>query len=265
MPELAFNNPAGGLRYHLRALRYGKSLWQPFRWALGEWLLGWQPPERSLLLVGPSGGYCLQPFVFERFERIVCLEPDPVARLVFAQKLSRAPLERRPKLEFLSDDHLISAPEKLPRLLETLPDTALLFSNIIGQLRVLLGTGDVAAPQFQRVRAAIRESLTGRSWASFHDRVSGWSEPQFAQPLWAETRLTDAEVLEVLYGEPPSSTFDNTAELLNHQTSGIFPDDVPHSYFSWELLPSLFHVIEAVAEPRSLSATPAKVASSALE
>src|SRR6185369_11877942 len=68
-------NAAGGINYHLRARRYAKKLWEPFRWSIGEWLLGWAPPERNLLLVGPSAGYNLQPFLFERFERVIVLEP----------------------------------------------------------------------------------------------------------------------------------------------------------------------------------------------
>ena len=109
-------NPAGGLRYHLRAARYSRALWEPFRWALGQWLLAWEPPEKNLVLVGPSAGYNLQPFLFERFERLVCLEPDPLARALFARRLRKAPLETRPKLEFVSDDHLLANPERLLRI-----------------------------------------------------------------------------------------------------------------------------------------------------
>ena len=131
-------NPAGGLRYHLRAFRFRSREWQPFRWDIGEWLLGWQPKETSLLLVGPSAGYCLQPFLFERFERVICLEPDPVARYLFKRALTRAPLQPKPKLEFIAEDHLVRFPERLPELVERLSDVCLLFSNVLGQLRVLL-------------------------------------------------------------------------------------------------------------------------------
>ncbi len=105
-------NPAGGIRYHWRALRFGNRQWQSFRWEIGEWLLGWQPKEPTLLLVGPSAGYCLQPFFFERFERVICLEPDPVARYLFKRKLMRAPLEPRPQLEFIAEDCLVRSPER---------------------------------------------------------------------------------------------------------------------------------------------------------
>jgi hypothetical protein len=243
-------NPAGGLRYHLRALRYGARLWQPYRWALGEWLLGWEPPEKQLVLVGPSGGYSVQPFLFERFEHVLCLEPDPVARFVFRRRLEKAPLDRTPALEFITDDRLVRHPERLVELVEQLGDTALLFTNIIGQLRVLLEVSDPEAPEFVRVREAIGRAITGRSWASFHDRVSGALTPQFDQPLVADGRLSDAEVLEVLYGGDDSPAGSNGVELLDHFTAEFFPESLPHSYFIWELDPGWFHVIEGVRSVR---------------
>ncbi|HSU40058.1 MAG TPA: hypothetical protein VLJ38_10830, partial [Polyangiaceae bacterium] len=76
--SVAWLNEAGGLRYHLRGARYAESLWQPFRFALAEWLYAWQPPEKKLVVVGASGGWCVQPFFYERFTDVLCLEPDPL-------------------------------------------------------------------------------------------------------------------------------------------------------------------------------------------
>lgn len=251
MSESALFNPAGGLRYHFRALRYASTVWQPFRWAVGEWLLGWEPPERTLLLVGPSGGYSLQPFLFERFERVVCLEPDPVARLVFRRRLAKAPLERRPAIEFVADDHLVHHPERLGDLVRKLEPCAVLFSNVIGQLRVLLTATSAGNADLSRAREAVQRVLEGRSWASYHDRVSGTLRPEFNQPLVADGRLTDAEVLSVLYASDDSDD-SAPAELLDHLTDGFFPITLPHAYFVWELEPSWFHVIEGVRDLRRL-------------
>lgn len=250
MSSSALLNPAGGLRYHLRAWRHGARLWQPFRWALGEWLLGWEPPERTLVLIGPSAGYCLQPFLFERFEHVVCLEPDPVARFLFARRLLRAPLERRPTLELVAEDHLLREPERLLRLLERLGESAVLFSNVLGQLRVLLEVTDLEAPELVRVHAVVRQSIAGRSWVSFHDRVSGELRLDFAQPLVADGRLSDAEVLEHLY-EQPGETDVARVGLVDHLTAGLFPTELPHAYFAWELEPGWFHAIEAVRAVRA--------------
>lgn len=240
-------NPAGGVRYHLRALRYSKNYWESFRWELGDWLLKWRPRETTLVLVGPSAGYCLQPFFFESFERIVCLEPDPIARYLFKRKLRKAPLERQPVLEFISDDHLVHAPERFPKLIESTPGSCILFSNVIGQLRVLLSVENDASPEFTRVREAVREGVRGRSWASFHDRVSGYLRPSLDRAVVAQSRLSDDEVIGLFYGESMPSRRRGHHELVDHLARGFFPSELTHTYFNWEIEPGRVHVIEAVA------------------
>jgi hypothetical protein len=246
----ALLNPAGGLRYHLRAYRYSARLWQPFRWALGEWLLGWQPPESTLALLGPSGGYCLQPFLFERFERVICFEPDPLAYAIFSRRIARAPLERRPKLERVASDHLVLHPELLLPRLETFGPTAIAFSNLVGQLPVLLGHSGAEARKLEPVREAIRGATSGRSFASFHDRFSGEVRPNFEQPLSAEGRLTHGQLFGAVYS---AAADDDAASLglVDHQSGGYFDESLPHAYFSWELEPGLFHLIEAVRSTRA--------------
>lgn len=241
----ALFNPAGGLRYHLRARRHGPGLWQPFRWALGEWLLGWKPPETTLVVFGPSGGYCLQPFLFERFERVVCFEPDPLAYAIFGRRLARAPLERRPRLERIAEDHLVRHPERLAPRLDSLGPAALLFSNLIGQLPILLADAKLDASVLARTKEEIAGAASQRSFASFHDRLSGEVRLEFEQPLIAESRLDDRELLEAVYhaGERDDAA---SLGLVNHRSGGLFPATLPHAYFSWELEPGLFHLIEGV-------------------
>lgn len=240
-------NPAGGLRYHVKALRYSERLWADFRWPLGEWLLDWRPPERTLLLVGPSGGYNLQPFLLERFERVVVLEPDPLARWIFRRRLARVPLDPRPRLEFIAGDHLIGHPERLAPLLSSLGDSAILFCNVLGQVRHVLGVEEADAPAFMAVRAAVNAALPGRSWASFHDRVSGSVAPTLEDPMASDHRWSDDELLEQAFyvGAEPLK-----ALLVDHAMQGFFPEALPHLYLRWELEPGVFHVIEAVADER---------------
>jgi hypothetical protein len=243
-------NPAGGLRYHLRAQLYSKQLWEPFRWAIGEYLLEWKPTAKVLLLVGPSGGYCLQPFFFERFERVICLEPDPVAQWVFRRRLAMTPLESRPTLEFIAEDHLVSHPERLPTLAASLGDCAILFSNVLGQVRGLLGLRDAESESLERVRAAVREATAGRAFASFHDRVSGRLRPTFVQPFSSDRRLTDDELVEELYKYSREWEKNRELSLFDHLTDGFFPAELPHTYFTWPLLPGHYHIIEAVSVTR---------------
>jgi len=237
-------NPAGGLRYHVRALRHSARLWEPFRWPLGEWLLGWQTREPTLLLVGPSGGYNLQPFLLERFARVVVLEPDPLARLVLRRRLARVPLDPRPELELIAEDQLVFHPERLAPLLERLGPTAILFCNVFGQLRHLLEVQDTEAASFRAVRAAVRSAIVGRSWASFHDRVSGALAPSLEEPLVSAQRWSDSELLQNAYYGGSDAL---GGELLDHGTQGFFPEALPHLYLRWELAPGSFHLIEAVA------------------
>ena len=250
MSSATWLNPAGGLRYHLRARRYSEHLWQPFRWALGDWLLRWEPPEKTLLIAGPSGGYNLQPFLLERFDRVVCLEPDPLARWIFRRRLAAAPLDKRPELTFIAEDHLVEHPERLEPLLDQLGDVALLFSNVLGQLGALLGTTDPENPKLVRVREAVAAARARRSWVSFHDRVSGSMRPAFEGMLVADHRLKDNEVISQAFPVDEGVSPNRDTELLDHLTADFFPSELEHVYFSWELMPGIFHLIEGVAEVR---------------
>jgi hypothetical protein len=253
----AWLNPAGGLRYHLRGFRHSKKLWWPFRFHLADWLYAWQPPERTLVVVGPSGGYCIEPLTLERFERLVCLEPDPVARFLFQRRLARAPLEKRPRIDFVSDDLILEDPTRFERFLEKEGRAAVLFSNFLGQLRVLLGSAG-PDPRLSETKRTIVRALAGRSWASFHDRVSGALAPSSPDPFLAERRLSDEELIETFYAhhridspEAPLIGVDGSLPLLDHLTADLFPSEREHRYFVWELMPGQYHLIEAVSEAGS--------------
>ena len=246
MPPSSLFNAAGGLRYHLRALRYSGELWQPYRRALGEHLLSWKVTAGTLLLVGPSGGYCLPPPFFERFEQLVCLEPDPAARFIFRHRLMQARIERRPRLEFITEDCLLGDSRRLVRLAESSGDAALLFSNVLGQLRFLLRLDTETDPRLMRIREAVARAAEHRAFASFHDRVSGKIRPTFNQPFLSESRLSDKALLAQLFAGSPAFHPLKHPELLDHLTEGFFPATLPHAYFTWQIKPGIFHVIEAV-------------------
>lgn len=250
----AWLNPAGGLRYHARGFRFAKTLWHDFRFALAEWLYAWEPPERRLVIVGPSAGYCFQPFFFERFEEVLCLEPDPVARRLFEFRLRRAPLETRPRLRFESRDLLLDDPNRFQAMLEAEGDVAVLFSNVVGQFRVLLEAVSADDPRLERLRRSLLPAIGPRSFASFHDRVSGGVEPILDGSVVVNRRLDDREVVEQFYAgsDDPDAMIraDGNGPLVDHLTAGYFPPDRPHAYFSWQLLPGVYHLIEATARRR---------------
>jgi len=234
-------NPAGGVRYHLRAWRQRDRAWLPFRAALEAWLSGWQPNVRTLAVVGPSAGYCLPLSLLERFERLIIFEPDPLARWILKRRLQRE-LQTHPSVRWIANDAWIEPlrsgggiPEALLR-----HDTALLFSNFVGQLPFL-----VAAAEWDSWRDAWCRSLwpvlERVPWASFHDRVSGRVAPRIATLPCAQ-RLSDSDV-SALY---QSATAGPTVELLDHRSSELLPEGQRYQYFDWPLTADTHHLIEGV-------------------
>ena len=244
-------NRAGGFFYHLRALHGRGTTWRPFREALSAWLALVLPPSAELVLVGPSAGYCLTDEWLAGFERVVALEPDPVARWMLGRRLRR--LGTR-STRFVSDDLLVEplvrdAPA-LDGLLETMPGAAVLFAGLLGQVCFLIDDA-----RLERFRTAwqrrILPALEGRPWASFHDRVSGGVPPRMTALRRVGPRLADAAVARLYSPEG------GRVELGDHSTHGLFPERLPHVYFRWELEPGRNHLVEGVSPPpRSTSARP---------
>lgn len=50
-------DPAGGLGYHWRAMRYRHRLWAPFISRVAGWLHAWQAPTTHLVIVGSSSDH----------------------------------------------------------------------------------------------------------------------------------------------------------------------------------------------------------------
>lgn len=156
--------PSGGLVYHLRALRHRHGLWAPFQRVVADWLAGWQPGRRELVIVGPSAGYALPAGFLRRFERVTALEPDPLARWLLAHRPDAG------RLGF-SRLNCLATPDGLARLAAAHPEAAILFSNVLGQL---------AAPA-EDWRRLIARHLSGHAWASYHDVISTTAPPEARQ------------------------------------------------------------------------------------
>ncbi|MEP7052405.1 MAG: hypothetical protein ABJB12_18705 [Pseudomonadota bacterium] len=237
----AWLNPAGGLRYHTRAL-LGARRWAPFRAALAGWLAEFEPGVTRAVLVGPSAGYSFPDAFLQRFTSLTVLEPDPIAGFLLTRRLraigvARVQLETRDQLIA----PLLDASAGLAELLIADPELCLIFGNVLGQTRFLL-----PETAFERFRSAFRQRLvplfSGRAWLSFHDRLSGPLAPSFRPPYRAAARLHDAELLRKLYPTEPG----RAVELFDHQTEGFFPAALPHAYFDWQIERGQHHLIEAV-------------------
>ncbi len=238
----AWLNPAGGLRYHARAL-LGARTWAPFRSALASWLAEFEPGVKRALLVGPSAGYSFPDAFLQRFQALTLLEPDPIAGFLLKRRLRGIGV---PEVRLESRDLLIKplleGSSGLAELLRADPELCLIFGNVLGQTRFLSSESE-----FERFKAAFREQLTpllaGRAWLSFHDRLSGPLSPRFNAPYRASARLDDAAVLRELY---PTEEPGAAVELFDHHSGGFFPSTLPHAYFNWQIDRTRYHLIEAV-------------------
>ncbi len=240
---LSWLNPAGGLRYHVRALASARH-WAPFRAALGAWLNELEPSSPRALLVGPSAGYTFPDAFLRRFSSITLLEPDPIAAFVLTRRLRRLGVA---ELRWERGDQLLAplldGRAGLDERLSADPELCLIFGNLLGQTRFLLE--EAALERFKAAfRARIGPLLQSRSWLSFHDRLSGNLAPSFEGRYRASTRLDDASVLRELYTAADLAT---SVELFDHDSGGFFPESLAHSYFSWRIDRTRYHLIEGVA------------------
>lgn len=211
-------DPSGGLVYHLRALRHRRR-WAAFHATVAGWLNGWQPASRHLVIVGPSAGYALPPGFLARFDSVVALEPDPLARWL---------LRRRPDAARVRFDTLdcLSAADSLGHLAARFPDAAVLFSNVLGQIDAHLDDWS----------ALITRHLAGQPWASYHDVMSTHSAPSPTAPA---SLLADDALTPLLGRFWPASPL----EIVDHGTFRLGGRG-PFGYALWPITTGRWHLVE---------------------
>ena len=212
---------SGGLRWHARAALRRNRLWAPFREALAAFLDQWRPASRTLILVGPSAGWCLPSDFLARFDRVMAVDPDRWAQPLFRRLHPTVRLER-----WITGDFFALADD----LLKAEPDAAVLFCNILGQLR-FSGLSDVEA---QRRIGLLPALLAGHPWASFHEILSG------------ESNITPNAL--ALAGRPEHEALLRqlglSGEWLDHGTGAVLPGHVQRHIVPWRFAPERVHLIE---------------------
>ncbi|KAF7600183.1 MAG: hypothetical protein CGU28_04070 [Candidatus Dactylopiibacterium carminicum] len=205
----------GGLGYHLRAWRHGAQ-WQPYRAALAGWLQAWQPPQRQLVIIGPSAGHTLPGDFLEGFSRVFILEPDPLARWLL--------LRRFPRVRFEAGALDCFADAQAPGWLAcTYPDAVFLFANVIGQY----------LPADPGWVPALRQALAERSWASCHDLVASTRTPDNTSPR----DVSEGQTLEALLtGFWPAGELD----LHDHGSWQTLPTQAATI---WSITPRQHHLV----------------------
>lgn len=212
-------HPSGGLVYHLRALRHRHRLWAGFHRVTGGWLNDWQPGRRQLVLVGPNAGHALPAGFLARFNEVVALEPDPLARWWLARRPDAG------RLRFMALDCL-ARPDGLAGLASTFPDAAVLFSNVLGQ---------ISAPE-GNWSGLLRHHLARQPWASYHDVASTERSPQYTRPVTLDGGDDlDATLARFWRG--------GTLTVSDHATFQLGGQG-PFSYVPWPITPKRWQLVE---------------------
>ena len=213
------------LFYHYRSLRYGKRLWGSHQVKVASFLNDWNPKGDELLLFGPSGGYSLPEAFIRKFSKIIAVEPDPVARLVFEKRFQVKPEWVKQPVQFNHRDDLARfAPFTGP----------VLFCNVLGQIPMK------NTSSFRRV---LHPFLEGRSFASYHDAMSGHDiEFDCEDAPRKKTGLT--QMKSWIYVKNPSGKFEVTAHLapdLFDEARGL-----EYRYWWWKITDRQSHLLEGV-------------------
>jgi hypothetical protein len=228
---------SGGLAWHAKAVFRHRGLWANFLGRIEQFLLDWELALREsgpkattgLLLIGPSGGWCLPKSGFlDRFPSVVAVDPDPLAEKIFLKRHRR-----------VGDQECIWVPSTfervLPALLNRHPHHAILFCNVLGQLRY---ERNKSLERIEFELNQIKQALRGRHWASFHDRISGPTESTIAEALeFFEPKRVLTEDL--------GRRVANGGEWLDHLTEQVLPDTVGRRLIAWPISKIRTHWVEA--------------------
>lgn len=215
---------SGGGLYHLRALRYQSRLWSLPRAQLAVLLKPFLDKHQKLILIGPSAGYLLPKLTGHHGLRI---DIDPLSKPLFH-------LRHGSGFETLSHDLFPSGKldcDWLRDILTQNPDHGVMFCNILGQMPLQY------FPNFHPENwEGLRGLLSGRSFLSFHDRLStSTGSMDSSVKVSSKSSLTIDEL---------SKAFHLNGEWTDHETSGIFPGLKMYDYLVWPLTRAKMHLLE---------------------
>ncbi len=170
------------------------------------------------------------------------VEPDPLAQRLFERRFPQVAV-RWLEADFLGPRNGAMTVAGLTELRAQLPDHAVLFCNVLGQLPIL--HSEARDEGFLDFLDAIPQALMGASWASYHDRISGPWPPAVAQ--WrSDAAVSTADLIAKMYVQPTGGA---QFDYGDHLTGSIAPDQ-PRQFWTWWRTPDDFHVIEAICSVR---------------
>ena len=223
----------GGLGWHLKAWRYRQLLWAGYLEQTHTFLKDWSEQSlepagiRRLVIVGASAGWSLPASWVWGFDELVLIDPDPLSPWLFKRNHPNSEHQHR---QWVRQDFR----QVLPNLLAAPKPTAVLFNNLLGQLR--LTSKDLEATEAQL--GELKTELARVHWASFHDRLSGdWrTAQQSAGTMVAEGSVDNARL---------TKAYAKGGEWLDHLTADVLPQTSRRWVYPWRITPDRLHVVEA--------------------
>jgi hypothetical protein len=233
----------GGWIYHYLAKRYAKVLWHPFIQNLHESLIHWRPSSKNLVLLGPSGGYCLSNSFLRTFHSRTAIELDKSAPYFFRRQHPGL------RTSWLRKDYFFLAngnwnPLGPAELLEDFPYHSFLFCNLLGQL-----SRHHERPGYGDWKKSFREVFRDKSFFSFHDLLSSSQGPLITTKIQVPAHGYSANLAKIqenfLARFQGVSTLrnSNSVTLIDHLTHEFFTAS-PRLWVPWSITPRQHHIIE---------------------
>ena len=166
-------------------------------------------------MLAPAG-YCLSTEFLNKFENLTCYDLDPLAHWFFYKN-------HKLKTNWKTQDFFKHMTEN---------HDSLLFSNLLGQITATMNSSEIEAHN-----ELLKKYLKKKSWASFHDVYSWYTNDQKTQEL--EAPKADSDLKAYL-----KSSLHPHSEVIDHQTQDISNWCSNKSYFLWPLTPKRTHLIE---------------------
>lgn len=222
----------GGFFYHYLAFKYRRTLWRPFIRKVGGWLNGWEQKSLDLILVGPSAGYSLPPEFIYRYDRVIVIEKDPLAKWLFKKRFNQTnPI-------VVSEDLAAT----LPQMLNDYPDADLVFCNVLGQVFIDWKQQGWSEKKFNQWKSQLKELLKSRYWCSYHDLYSLRGKIDFIRDSEKFSKPVDVDDLIKSFATKFKM---KSVDVVDHLTHDLFLKGqrlVQH----WQLTPQSHFFIELI-------------------
>ena len=165
-----------------------------------------------------------------RFRTIHAIDIDHLAPVLFRALHGRALRRAGTSLHWSQTDFL-SDP---PKVLASIKKPAVLFCNIMGQLRFQLRDEALVEAEVLRVKAL----LAGYDWASFHELLSG-DQPPSRSPYAPQALGGRPEGVDIL------AHYGLGGVWLDHLTGALLPETSARMILPWRFGPRRLHLVEA--------------------